>query len=57
MDSEDELLLVAAISIFKKKKRRKRKIWVQDIYKTRDAYGVHVLANEMRMSNIQSYFK
>ncbi|XP_066925582.1 putative nuclease HARBI1 [Clytia hemisphaerica] len=55
MDSEDELLLIAAIAM-KKKKKKKRKTWVQEIYKQRDRFGVSILANEMRMSNTQSYF-
>ena len=58
MDSEDELLLIAAIAIMKKKKKKKkRRFWVQEIFKQRDRFGVSVLANEMRMSNTQSYFK
>ena len=45
MESENELLLVAAIAIIK----QKRGIFVQEIYKTREVYGARVLGNEMRM--------
>ena len=57
MESDDELLLVATLTIIKKKKKRKRKMWVQEIYKARETFGVRALANEMRMSNTQLYFK
>ena len=48
-------LLVATLAIIKKKK--KQKMWVQEIYKARETFGVRALANEMRMSNTQLYFK
>ena len=61
MDSEDELLCVLAAIIIQrkkhKKKKRKHKVWVQEIFKEREKYGVSHLANQMRIYNREQYFK
>ena len=61
MDSEDELLCVlAAVTIRRKKitkKKRKHRVWVQQIYREREKYGVSYLANQMRIYNREQYFK
>ena len=63
MDSEDELLCVlAAVKIQGKKrkntkKRRKRRIWLQQIYREGEKYGVSNLANQMRIYNREQNFK
>ena len=44
MDSEDELLCVLAAVIIRRKKttkkKRKHRVWVQQIYREREKYGV-----------------
>ena len=55
MDSEDELLWVVAAVIIQREKTTKKKIkhrvWVQQIYREREKYGVLSLANQMRIYN------
>ena len=61
MDNEDELLCVLAAVIIRKKKttkkKRKHSVWVQQIYREREKYGVSYLANQMRIYNREQYFK
>ena len=44
MDSEDELLYVLAFVIIQRKKtakkKRKHRVWVQQIYREREKYGL-----------------
>ena len=61
MDCEDELLCVLAAVIIPRKrntkKKRKHRVWVQQIYREREKYGVSYLANQMRIYNREQYFK
>ena len=61
MDTEDELLRVLAAVIIRRKKttkkKRKHRVWVQQIYREREKYGVSYLANHMRIYNREQYFK
>ena len=60
MDSEDELdLMLLAVVLIKKKKeqRKKRGVWVQDIYKNRQKYGILHVVGEMELTNRDAYFK
>ena len=51
--SEDELLPVAAAVAKQRKKtmkkKRKHRVWVQQIYREREKYGVSYLANQVRI--------
>ena len=55
MESEDELLCVLADVIIRRKKttkkKRKHRVWVQQIYREREKYGVSYLASQMRIYN------
>ena len=59
MDSDEELdfILITAILMKKRKRRKKSKIWVQEIYKSRTQFGIKNLANEMKLTNREPYFK
>ena len=61
MDSVDELLCALAAVIIQSKKttkkKRKHRLWVQQIYREREKYGVSYLANQMRIYNREQYFK
>ena len=61
MGSEDEFLCVLAAVIIQRKKttkkKRKHRVWVQQIYREREKYGVSYLANKMRICNREQYFK
>ena len=61
MGSEDEFLCVLAAVIIQRKKttkkKRKHRVWVQQIYREREKYGVSYLANQMRICNREQYFK
>ena len=58
MDSDEELdLMLLAAIILKTKKRKKRKIWIQDIYKNREVFGIQRLVSEMQLTNREAYFK
>ena len=55
-DEELDLMafVVAAIAI--KKRKRKRRVWVREIFQTREADGIRKLVSLMRVSNRDSYF-
>ena len=59
MDSDEELDLMFLVMflIKKKQKRRKRKIWVKDIYKNRETFGIDRLVNKMQLTSREAYFK
>ena len=61
MDNEDELLCVFTAVILQRKKttkkKRKHSVWVQQIYREREKYGVSYLANQIRIYNREQYFK
>ena len=59
MDSDEELdlMLLAMVLIKKKQKRRKRKVWVKDIYKNRETFGIDRLVNEMQLTGREAYLK
>ena len=56
-DEELDLMafVVAAIAI--KKRKRKRRVWVREIFQTREEDGIRKLVSLMRVSNRDSYFK
>ena len=56
MDSDEELdLMLLAVLLIKKQKRRKRKIWVQEIYKNRKTFGIDGLVREMQLTRREAY--
>ena len=58
MDSDEELdLMLLAVLLIKKQKRRKRKIWVDEIYKNRKTFGIDGLIREMQLTSREAYFK
>ena len=61
MGSEYEFPCVLAAVIIQRKKttkkQRKHRVWVQQIYRERQKYGVSSLANQMRIYNREQYFK
>ena len=61
MGSEYEFPCVLAAVIIRRKKtmkkQRKHRVWVQQIYRERQKYGVSSLANQMRIYNREQYFK
>ena len=60
MDSGDELdLMLLAVVLIKKQmeKRKKRRVWVQDIYKTQQKYCIRHIVGEMELTNEDAYFK
>ena len=60
MGSEDKLLYVLAAVIIHRKittnKKKKHKVWVQEICRERQKYGVSYLANQMRIYIRKQYF-
>ena len=56
-DEELELMAFVVAAIAKKKRKRKRRIWVREIFQTREADGIQKLVSLMKISNRDSYFK
>ena len=55
--SDEELELIAFVVAAIAKKKRKRRIWVREIFQTREADGIQKLVSLMKISNRDSYFK
>lgn len=57
-DEELELMAVLVAAIAKKRKSRgKRKVWVKELYRSREVEGINNLVSVMKVSNRDSYFK
>lgn len=55
MDSDQELdTVLLDVMALKIKRKRKRKFWVQDIYKTCECFGSQRLLREMKLTNRES---